>query len=315
MSRMKWDQIGERLFETGLDHGVLFPMGNNGKYAKGVPWNGLSAVNETPSGGEPNAVWADNIKYLNLMSAEDFGATVEAYTYPPEFEECDGSAEVAPGVTIGQQNRKMFGLSYRTLIGNDVVGQNYGYKLHLVYGAQASPSEKNRQTVNDSPEATAMSWSMTTTPVNVPGYKATAHMLNEFVEKVVVHERVSVGRYKRKQRVDVYFNFIGLVELPTEPEDEPPAAVEPPQERYVAVNTSFAPLGEYLSQQTEDSVTLSFADVERVIGKPLCKSAFKFYSYWYPGSNRPISNVIYNAGFDVDRVDLKNQLLYLIRAI
>ena len=155
MSRMKWDQIGERLFETGLDHGVLFPMGNDGKYAKGVPWNGLSAVNETPSGGEPNAVWADNIKYLNLMSAEDFGATVEAFTYPPEFEECDGSAEVAPGVTIGQQVRKMFGLSYRTLIGNDVVGQNYGYKLHLVYGAQASPSEKNRQTVNDSPEATA----------------------------------------------------------------------------------------------------------------------------------------------------------------
>ena len=153
MSRMKWDQIGERLFETGLDHGVLFPMGNDGKYAKGVPWNGLSAVNETPSGGEPNAVWADNIKYLNLMSAEDFGATVEAFTYPPEFEECDGSAEVAPGVTIGQQVRKMFGLSYRTLIGNDVVGQNYGYKLHLVYGAQASPSEKNRQTVNDSPEA------------------------------------------------------------------------------------------------------------------------------------------------------------------
>ena len=142
----------------------------------------------------------------------------------------------------------------------------------------------------------------------------TTPMLNEFVGKVDVHERVSVGRYKRKQGVDVYFNFIGLVELPTELEDEAPAAVEPPQERYVAVNTSFAPLGEYLSQQTENSVTLSFADVERVIGKPLCKSAFKFYSYWYPGGNRPISNVIYNAGFDVDRVDLKNQLLYLIRA-
>ena len=142
----------------------------------------------------------------------------------------------------------------------------------------------------------------------------TTPMLNEFVEKVVVHERVSVGRYKRKQRVDVYFNFIGLVELPTEPEDEAPAAAEPPQERYVAVNTSFAPLGEYLSQQTENSVTLSFADVERVIGKPLCKSAFKFYSYWYPGGNRPVSNVIYNADFDVDRVDLKNQMLYLIRA-
>ncbi len=139
----------------------------------------------------------------------------------------------------------------------------------------------------------------------------TTPMLNEFVEKVVVHERVSVGRYKRKQRVDVYFNFIGRVELPTEPEDEAPATIELPQERYVAVNTSFAALGEYLSQQTEDKVTLSFSDVERVIGKPLCKSAFKFYSYWYPGGNRPISNVIYNAGFDVDRVDLKNQILYL----
>ena len=141
----------------------------------------------------------------------------------------------------------------------------------------------------------------------------TTPMLNEFVEKVVVHERECVGRYKRKQRVDVYFNFIGLVELPAEPDAEPPAA-EPPQERYVAANTSFAPLGEYLSLQVEDSITLSFSDVERVIGKPLCKSAFKFYSYWYPGYNRPISNVIYNAGFDVDRVDLKNQMLYLIRA-
>lgn len=142
----------------------------------------------------------------------------------------------------------------------------------------------------------------------------TTPMLNEFVEKVVVHERESVGRYKRKQRVDVYFNFIGLVELPAEPDTAQPAATELPKEKYVAANTSFAPLGEYLSQQTEDSVTLSFADVERVIGKPLCKSAFKFYSYWYPGGNRPISNVIYNAGFDVDRVDLKNQMLYLIRA-
>ena len=141
----------------------------------------------------------------------------------------------------------------------------------------------------------------------------TTPMLNEFVEKVVVHERVSIGRYKRKQRVDVYLNFIGLVELPDEHDIERPAAASSPQERYVAANTSFAPLGEYLSQQTENSVTLSFADVERVIGKPLCKSAFKFNSYWYPGHNRPISNVIYNAGFDIDRIDLKNQMLYLIR--
>ena len=177
MSKIKWDQIGERLYETGVDHGVLFPMGENNDYAKGVAWNGLSAVNESPSGGEPNAVWADNIKYLNLMSAEDFGATVEAYTYPPEFEECNGCVEIAPGVTIAQQNRKMFGLSYRTLLGNDVVGTEYGYKIHLVYGAQASPSEKNNQTVNDSPEASSLSWELSTTPVDVTGYKPTAHLV------------------------------------------------------------------------------------------------------------------------------------------
>lgn len=177
MSKLKWDLTGERVFETGLDRGVLFPMGDSGAYEKGVAWNGLSSVNESPSGGEPNAVWADNMKYLNLMSAEDFGATVEAYTYPPEFEECDGSAEIAPGVTIGQQDRKMFGMSYRTLIGNDVVGTKLGYKIHLIYGAQASPSEKNRTTVNESPEATAFSWELSTTPVDVPGYKPTAHLV------------------------------------------------------------------------------------------------------------------------------------------
>lgn len=177
MSKLKWDQTGERLFETGLDRGVLFPMGDSGEYDHGVAWNGLSNINESPSGGEATAVWADNIKYLNLMSAEDFGATIEAYTYPTEFEACDGSAEIAPGVTIGQQARKMFGLSYRTLIGNDVVGQKYGYKIHLVYGAMASPSEKSRQTVNDSPEATSMSWDLTTTPVDVDGFDPTAHLI------------------------------------------------------------------------------------------------------------------------------------------
>lgn len=176
MSKLQWDKVGERLYETGLDRGVLYPIGTGGNYGKGVAWNGLTAVNESPSGAEATPLYADNIKYLNLISAEDFGATVEAYTYPPEFEECDGSAEVAPGVTIGQQARKMFGLSYRTLIGNDVNGQNHGYKTHLVWGAQASPSEKNRQTVNDSPEAVSFSWKLTTTPVDVPGFKPTAHM-------------------------------------------------------------------------------------------------------------------------------------------
>ena len=174
--RIVWDKVGERFFETGLDRGVFFPMGSNSQYGDGVAWNGLTAVNESPSGAEANPQYADNIKYLNLMSAEDFGATVEAYTYPPEFEACDGTAEIAPGVTIGQQARKVFGLSYRTLIGNDVDGQEHGYKIHLIYGAQASPSEKNRQTVNDSPEAVAFSWEVSTTPVDVPGFKPTAHL-------------------------------------------------------------------------------------------------------------------------------------------
>lgn len=197
MSKLKWDLTGERVYETGLDRGVLFPMGDSGAYEKGVAWNGLSSVNESPSGGEPNAVWADNMKYLNLMSAEDFGATVEAYTYPPEFEECDGSAEIAPGVTIGQQDRKMFGMSYRTLIGNDVVGTKLGYKIHLIYGAQASPSEKNRTTVNESPEATAFSWELSTTPVDVPGYKPTAHLVIDSTktsaEKLAALEKLLYG--------------------------------------------------------------------------------------------------------------------------
>lgn len=197
MSKLKWDQTGERLFETGLDRGVLFPMGDSGEYDHGVAWNGLSNINESPSGGEATAVWADNIKYLNLMSAEDFGATIEAYTYPTEFEACDGSAEIAPGVTIGQQARKMFGLSYRTLIGNDVVGQKYGYKIHLVYGAMASPSEKSRQTVNDSPEATSMSWDLTTTPVDVDGFDPTAHLVIDSTktsaEKLAALEKLLYG--------------------------------------------------------------------------------------------------------------------------
>lgn len=164
--RLEWDKTGEKTFETGVDRGVLYVMSNN-KYGKGVAWNGLSAVTESPSGAEANSIYADNIKYLNLYSAEEFGATVEAYTYPKEFEECDGSKEISTGVTIGQQDRKVFGLSYRTLIGNDTDGNNHGYKIHLIYGAQASPSEKNYQTVNDSPEAITFSWEVKTTPVNV----------------------------------------------------------------------------------------------------------------------------------------------------
>ena len=174
MSQIEWDKTGERYYETGVDHGVLYPSQTDGTYSKGVAWNGLSSVNESPSGAEPTPIYADNIKYLNLMSAEEYGATVEAYTYPDEFAECDGSAEITKGVTIGQQPRKKFGLSYRTKLGNDQDGDEHGYKLHLIYGANASPSEKSYSTVSDSPEAITFSWELTTTPVNVKGFKPTA---------------------------------------------------------------------------------------------------------------------------------------------
>lgn len=174
MSKLVWDQTGERLYETGVKMGVLYPQTTGGAYGTGVAWNGLTAVTESPSGAEPTPLYADDIKYLNLMSAEEFGATIEAYTYPDAFAECDGSANLAEGVSIGQQTRKAFGLCYRTVLGNDTDGNEYGYKLHLIYGALASPSEKNYATINDSPEASTFSWTISTTPVNVTGFKPTA---------------------------------------------------------------------------------------------------------------------------------------------
>lgn len=177
MSRLVWDQNGQKTYETGVNQGVLYVRGEDGKYTKGVAWNGLTAVTESPSGAEASPIYADNIKYLNLMSAEEFGATIEAYTYPEEFGECDGSAEIAKGVLIGQQTRKTFGLSYKTLLGNDVDGNEYGYKLHFIYGALAAPSEKAYATVNDSPEAITFSWEITTTPVAVTGFKPTATLV------------------------------------------------------------------------------------------------------------------------------------------
>lgn len=174
MSELIWDQVGQKEFETGVEKVVLYPLSSAGKYDKGVAWNGATGVSEAPSGAEATALYADNIKYLSLYSAEEFGATLEAYMYPDEFAECDGSAEISDGVTIGQQDRKTFGLCYKTLIGNDVDGQNHGYKLHLIYGAMASPSEKAYNTVNDSPEAITFSWTVTTTPVPVKGHKPTA---------------------------------------------------------------------------------------------------------------------------------------------
>ena len=174
--KLVWDKTGEHFYETGVKNGVLYPMSASGTYPKGVAWNGLTAITESPSGAEATALYADDIKYLNLMSNEEFGATVEAYTYPDEFAECDGSASLTEGVYIGQQARKTFGLCYRTTLGNDSKGNDYGYKLHIIYGAMASPSEKAYSTINDSPDAITFSWELSTTPVAVANFKPTASL-------------------------------------------------------------------------------------------------------------------------------------------
>ena len=189
MARLKWDQVGERLYETGVQKGVLYDQDSTGNYPSGVAWNGLTGVTESPSGAEQTPLYANNSKYAVLTSAEEYGATIEAYTYPKEFEKCDGSAEVAPGVTIGQQKRSPFGFSYRTEIGNDTEGTKHGYKLHLVYNCMASPSEKGHSTVNDSPEAITFSWELTTTPVEVDGHEPTASITID--STVVDAERLS----------------------------------------------------------------------------------------------------------------------------
>lgn len=176
MSKLKWDQVGERLYETGTKMGVLYVQNSSGAYPTGVAWNGLSAVTESPDGAEPTDIYADDMKYLSLRSVENYKGTIEAYTYPDEFAACDGSATLVEGVTIGQQPRKPFGFSWQTVVGNDTEFEDHGYKIHLVWGATVSPSEKSYQTINDSPEAITFSWEFNTTPVSVNGYKVTAHM-------------------------------------------------------------------------------------------------------------------------------------------
>lgn len=197
MSKLVWDKTGERLYETGVKQGVLYPQAAGGTYPKGVAWNGLTNITESPSGAEATPLYADDIKYLNLISTEELGGTIEAYTYPDEFAECDGSAALADGVYVGQQPRKTFGLSYRTTLGNDVDNNNYGYKLHLVYGALATPSEKAYSTINDSPEAITFSWEFNTTPVNVTGFKPTANITIDSTkvdaEKLAALEKILYG--------------------------------------------------------------------------------------------------------------------------
>ena len=180
MTKIVWDEQGQRRYETGVDHGVLYVIDTEtGLYDSGVPWNGLTKVTESPSGGEPSPQYADNMKYLNLYSAEEYGATIEAFTYPNEFDACMGNFEmIIPGAVISQQNHVGFGFSYRTLVGNDIKGQDYGYHIHIVYGAMAAPSEKEHNTVNEDPEAMALSWEVTTTPVDFPGFKKpSAHIV------------------------------------------------------------------------------------------------------------------------------------------
>lgn len=197
MSKLTWDQIGERFYETGVKQGVLYVQETLGTYPNGVAWSGLIAVTESPSGAEPTPLYADDIKYLNLMSVEEFGANIEAYTYPDDFAQCDGSAEIAIGVTIGQQIRKSFGLAYKTTLGNDTEGNDYGYKLHIIYGAMAAPSEKSYATINDSPEAITLSWEITTTPVSVNGHKPTASVVIDSTkvdsEKLAALEEILYG--------------------------------------------------------------------------------------------------------------------------
>lgn len=202
--KLTWDAIGEKKFEAGVKKGVLYPQ-EAGAYPKGVAWNGLTAVNETPSGAESTALYANDAKYGDLQADEIFGATVEAYTYPEEFEECDGSKELVPGVYIGQQTRKAFGLSYVTTVGNDTEGLAHGYKIHLVYGAKAAPSEKAHNTLNESPEAMTMSWELSTTPVAVEGFKPTSHLVidsNKFTaDKLKAIEDVLYGTESEEARL------------------------------------------------------------------------------------------------------------------
>lgn len=202
--RLEWDAVGKRYFETGVDRGVLFPSSKDW-YGAGVAWDGLTAVNENPSGAESSPQYADNIKYLNLISAEDYAATIEAFQSPKEFDECDGCAEIAPGVIAGQQARKPFAFSYRTLNGNDTEGQNYGYTVHLVYGCQAAPSERSHSTVNESPEAVTLSWEVTTTPVNIPDFKPTAHIqirsMDVSAEKLAALEDLIYGSESSESRM------------------------------------------------------------------------------------------------------------------
>ena len=213
-----WDQQNEKLVEAGLDHGVFYQL-SNGAYTNGVAWNGLTKVDEKPTGGEPNEIWADNILYASLSGTEKFEASIEAYMYPDAFAECDGSAEAAPGVRVGQQTRKPYGFSYRTLIGNDEKGTEYGYKIHCVYNAKVSPTDKSRETLTDSPDAASMSWDVKTTPVAVTGLKPTAHLEIDSTKcdeaKLKALEKVLYGDETTEPRMPLPDEIINMMKTTT----------------------------------------------------------------------------------------------------
>lgn len=200
-----WDETGKKLFETGVSNVALYPQESTGEYGAGVAWNGVTNISESPSGAEATTLWANNGKYLNLYSVEEYASSIEAYTYPDEFAECDGSAEIAKGVSIGQQTRKSFGLAYKTLVGSDTDGNDHGYKLHLVYGCKAAPSERSHATVNDSPEALSFSWEISTTPVSVTGHKPTASVEIDSTkvdkEKLAAFEKILFGSAEAAARL------------------------------------------------------------------------------------------------------------------
>ena len=213
--KLVWDQTGERFYETGVKNCALYLQDNQGAYPKGVAWNGITGITESPSGAESSPIYADDTKYLNLISAEELSATIEAYTYPDEFAECDGSASIAKGVTIGQQGRKSFGLCYKTTLGNDIQNNEYGYKLHIIYGCKASPSEKAYATINDSPEAISFSWEISTTPVNVKGFKPTANVTIDSAkvnaEKLKALEDILFGTESVEARLPLPDEIVTLV--------------------------------------------------------------------------------------------------------
>lgn len=213
--KLVWDKTGERFYETGVKNCALYVQDSTGAYPKGVAWNGITAITESPSGAEASPIYADDIKYLNLISAEEFGATIEAYTYPDEFAQCDGSAEIATGITIGQQVRKAFGIAYKTTLGNDIDGNELGYKLHIIYGCKAAPSEKAYATINDSPEAITFSWEISTTPVNIEGFKPTANITIDSTkvnaEKLAALETILFGSDSVEARLPLPNEIITIV--------------------------------------------------------------------------------------------------------